>query len=354
MYIEPAFRIGRVIPNAKNVGFLSNVSMYSAEVRFGWQTKGRHDWEKRFNFPEYGVALRYGHFDTDTLGDKVAVFGYLNGTIYRTARWTFHYQFGLGVAYWTRTYDLEKNPVNRFIGSHFNAHIDLALGIDCRLSPQAVLTLRGNFSHSSNAAMKLPNMGINPLSGAVGVKCFLHKQTDTLGFSWKQKDPNFVKKNSIYWQVGAGTRQSKKDAVVKNGAAGPYYLGCNLQVGYLRQFHPKFRYGGGLDVNYSGELSRHLPEAERATGKYFNVAAFAAFEVLYGRLVLHVSAAAYLYRAFDYYEPFYERAGLRVLLGKERNHSLGASVKAHAGSVDYLEWSYGYAFSWSKKKKGEA
>ena len=341
MYIEPAVRIGRVIPNASNVGFLSNVSLYSAEVRVGWQSMGSRRWQRDFNLPEYGVALRYGHFDSDTLGDKVALFGYLNGTLYRIKRWTFHYQFGLGIAYWTKTYDVETNPVNRFIGSHFNAHIDLALGIDCQLSPMTTLTLRGNFSHSSNAAMKLPNMGINPLSGAIGIKCRLKPIAEPLDFSWRHKDTNFVKTNNLFFQVAAGTRQSKKDAVEKNGAAEPYYLGCNLQIGYLRQFHPKFRYGGGFDINYSGELSRHLPEAERATGKYFNVAAFAAFEVLYGRLVVHLSAAAYLYRAFNYYEPFYERAGVRFLLGKGRNHYIGAAVKAHAGSVDYLEWSYG-------------
>ena len=77
-----------------------------------------------------------------------------------------------------------------------------------------------------------------------------------------------------------------------------------------------------------------------------------AFEVLYGRLVVHLSGAVYLNRAFEYYTPFYERAGVRVLLGKNRNHFVGAAVKAHAGSVDYLEWTYGCHFvSFGDKRK---
>ena len=343
LYLEPAYRMGRVIPNASNTSFLSHVSTYGAELRLGHQTTGKRDWERLFNNPEYGLCLRYAHFDTTMFGETAALFAYYNGTIWRNHRWTIHYQYGLGIAYWSNPYHEVTNPKNRFIGSHLNAHIDLALGIDCHLSPQVDLTLRANFSHSSNAAMKLPNMGINPLSGAVGVKCYLHKQ-DTLGFSWRQRDTNFVKKNSFYAMVSAGTRQSKKDAAVKNGAAGPYYLGTSIQIGYMRQPHPKFRYGVGLDINYSGELARQLPAEQRRTGKYFSEAVTAAFEVLYGRFVLHLSGAVYVNRAFNYYTPFYERAGFRVLLGKNRNHFVGASVKAHAGSVDYLEWCYGWHF----------
>ncbi|MDD6582587.1 MAG: acyloxyacyl hydrolase [Bacteroidales bacterium] len=343
-YIEPAVRVGRVIPNASNVGWLSNVSMYGAEIRFGKQTTGKYAWEKLFNYPEMGIAARYGHFDSPVLGYKFALFGYLNGTIYRIRRWTFHYQFGFGISYWSNPYNLEANPRNRFIGSHINAHIDLALGVDCRLSGKTALTLRANFSHSSNAALKLPNMGINPLSGAIGLKCYLQKP-DSLEFNWKIRDTAFRKSNSFYVMASVGTRQSKKDAVVTNGAAGPYYIGLNLQIGYLRQFHPKFRYGGGIDINYSSELARQLNEgAEHKHSKYISQAVFATFEVMYGRLVLHVSGAVYINRAFAFNTPFYERAGMRVLLGKEMNHFVGASVKANAGSVDFLELHYGYRF----------
>lgn len=342
-YLEPALRIGRIIPNASNTAWLSHVSLYSAELRFGKQTTGQHEWERLFNYPEYGICLRYGHFNSSIFRDKVALFGYMNGTIYRIRRWTFHYQFGAGVSCWTNPYNLETNDSNRFIGSHLNAHLDLALGIDFRVSPHTVLTLRANFSHSSNAALKLPNMGINPLSGAIGVKCFFHEIKD-LDYNFKTRDTNFIKKNSFYVLVGGGARQSKKDAVVTNGAADPYYPGVVLQLGYLRQFHPKFRYGAGIDFYYSGELSRHLPEAQRRPAKYFSQALFLSFEVLYGRLVLHVSGAVYINKAFNFYEPFYERAGLRFLLGKKRNNFIGANVKAHAGSVDFLELCYGIHF----------
>lgn len=342
-YIEPAIRIGRIIPNASNTAWLSHVSLYSAELRLGKQTTGQHEWERLFNYPEYGICLRYGHFDNNIFRDKVALFGYMNGTIYRIQRWTFHYQFGLGVACWSNPYHETKNPQNRFIGAHLNAHIDLALGIDFRMSPHTALTLRANFSHSSNAALKLPNMGINPLSGAIGVKCYFHEAKD-LDFTFKTRDTNFIKKNSFYVLVGGGVRQSKKNAVVTNGAAKGYYPGFVLQIGYLRQFHPKFRYGAGIDFNYSGELSRHLPENQRKQSKYFSQALFLSFEVLYGRLVLHVSGAVYINKAFSFYEPFYERAGLRFLLGKKRNNFIGAQVKAHAGSVDFLEVCYGIHF----------
>ena len=45
-YLEPALRIGRIIPNASNTAWLSHVSLYSAELRFGKQTTGQHEWER--------------------------------------------------------------------------------------------------------------------------------------------------------------------------------------------------------------------------------------------------------------------------------------------------------------------
>lgn len=340
LYFEPAVRIGRIIPNASNSSFLSSVNLYSIELRVGQQTTGDLAWHRLFNYPEFGCALRYGHFDDDMFGDKLSLFAYMNGTIYRKKRFTLHYQFGAGLAYWFKYYDEVLYPKNRYIGSHVNAHIDLALGVDFRLSPQTALTLRANFSHSSNAALKLPNMGINPLSGALGVKCYLKGQKE-LPFSFRTKDTNFVKKNSFYVAVSAGCRQSKKDAPDDGYKAEPYYLGTVVQLGYFRQFSPKFRFGGGIDFNYSGELKAHLPANRQQVGKYFSQAAFLSFEVIYNRFVLHASFAAYVNRSFSFYTPFYERAGFRFLLGKNKNHFVGASVKAHAGSVDYLEWTYG-------------
>ena len=73
LYMEPAYRMGRVIPNASNTRFLSHVSTYGAELRLGHQTTGKHDWERLFNYPEYGLCLRYAHFDTTMFGETAAL-----------------------------------------------------------------------------------------------------------------------------------------------------------------------------------------------------------------------------------------------------------------------------------------
>ena len=55
-YIEPAIRIGRIIPNASNTAWLSHVSLYSAELRLGKQTTGQHEWERLLITPNTGFA----------------------------------------------------------------------------------------------------------------------------------------------------------------------------------------------------------------------------------------------------------------------------------------------------------
>jgi hypothetical protein len=79
-------------------------------------------------------------------------------------------------------------------------------------------------------------------------------------------------------------------------------------------------------------------------------AGFVSFELLYNRFVVHAALAAYISRSADFYEWYYERAGFKVLLGKNRNHSLGITLKAHAGMIDYIEWGYNFQFfNWNDK-----
>ena len=71
-------------------------------------------------------------------------------------------------------------------------------------------------------------------------------------------------------------------------------------------------------------------------------------QVCFGRCYLF---GVYLNKAFSHYTPYYERAGIRVVLGKERKHFVGFAIKAHAGSADFLEWTYGYNFfKWFDRK----
>lgn len=341
-YVGASTQLGRVIPNAKNVKFLWDVTLYGLEVSFGKHTTGSKEWEQWFRYPDYGVALRYVDFDYANFGQCLALYGYMNGVFLRYKNFSLHYSLGIGAIYWPNHYDQDKNPDNHFIGSSVNAHIDLTIGAEYLISDVADLFVRANFAHSSNGAIALPNKGVNVIAAQAGLRYHIRRQAPRI--YTLDSIPAFFPENSLYFHVAPGFRQSTRDH--------RYYYKQGIQVGYTRRFHPKYRYGAGVDVNYSGDLKALLPEEGRKNKRCFSQALFASFDVLYGRMALHAALGVYLYRDFDYYTRIYERIGCRFLLGPERNHFLGISIKAHGGTADYIEWTYGFQYyNWKDRKE---
>lgn len=351
-YIEPAVRYGRVLPNFKEASWLWQTDLCSVDLRIGRQTDGQKEWEQWFHYPSYGLQLRYSHFNRESIGDKYAVFGFLNGYFVQRPKFAFFYQLGAGINFWTKKYDYYNNSENIFVGGHVSAHIDLALGISARISPHTDLTLRGDFSHSSNGVLAMPNYGINGLTAEVGLRCRFYEQLD-LQYTI-DTITQFRPINRLYVSVSPGTKQSRSEWA-KSDRTAPHllkhYFATTLEIGYLRQPHPKFRYGGGLDLFYNREILTYFKPEERKEGLCFMPAAFATFDLTFSRLVLHTSAGFYLGRYYSFYEPFYERVGVQFLLGKQKNHLLGVNIKAHLFVADYIEWTYGYSFfNWYDKK----
>jgi len=349
LFIEPAFRYGRIIPTRPVYNYLFDADIISTELRIGYQTCGNHAWEEWFRFPSFGVALRYSYYNHNIIGDEYALFGFMNGHFVHRKNFSFFYQIGAGLNGWSKTYNFYTNPENIFVGSHLCAYLDFCLGLTARMSPHTDLVVRADFSHSSNGVLRLPNEGVNSISLSAGVRCRLHDgweaqhRLDTVS--------TFRPINSLYFSVSPAVKQSRAAFTLSEDRKPTYCFATTLEVGYLRQPHPKFRYGAGFDLFYNSEVLTRLPESERRQSKCFMPAAFAQFDVIYGRLILHTAIGGYLFRYYDFYKPYYERAGLQCLLGRNRNHIVGVCIKAHLGRADYIEWTYGYQFlNWNDKK----
>ena len=345
-YVEPGIRYGRVLPNFKEASWLWQTDLCGAEVRVGRQTDGSKEWEQWFHYPSYGAVLRYSHFNRESIGEKIALFGFLNGYFVRKPNFSFFYQLGAGVNFWTKKYDFYKNPENVFVGGHVSVHLDITVGITARMSKHTDFVVAGDFSHSSNGVLSLPNYGINGVTLKAGVRCRMFEKLETIRTI--DTITQFTPINSLYFFVAPAAKQSRAEYSLSKPDRPPYCFATTLEIGYLRQPHPKFRYGGGFDLFYNSEVLTYFPGESQ--GKCFLPAAFAAFDLTFSRLVLHTSAGVYLGRYYRFYQPFYERVGLQVLLGPKKNHIVGVSIKAHLFVADYIEWTYGCCFyNWCDK-----
>ncbi|MBQ6770562.1 MAG: acyloxyacyl hydrolase [Bacteroidales bacterium] len=348
-YIEPAFRYSKHIPFPD----FSDYPVHEADLRLGWQTTGEKAWQQGFNYPNFGLGLRFEHntmkdyFDGMsqtfiTLGNCYSAYGFCNGHLIRRKNFQFDYTWGVGLSYW-------PNSGNRFISTPLTVHLTLDFGPVFRLSEHWDLLARAVLSHGSNGAIFVPNKGVNVFGGQVGLRYFPKGRA---GLKEKPHDSIFSKMNAVYILNGIGFYES-------TAIDGLRCTGNTFQIGYTRTFHPCFRFGGGIDVLFSGE-NRAMYEVNGAlerftTADYLALAPFVSFDLLYGDLVLHLSFARYVLQPAEYlpkgYQKYYERLALHYHFGPQKRFFAGAGMKVHLDCIDYIEWTVGMdLFSWKAKR----
>jgi hypothetical protein len=405
-FYEADFRLGKYFPFESRHAYMKVLPQYGLDLRMGRQTDGRNAWERDFNYPAYGAFLRFekNHVDSvqyryrdangyeretwRALGDCIAVGAFLNGHLYRGRYWSFDYDLMGGFSFWTKHGD-------EFIGSVANVHLAIDAGPTFMMEDKWDLTLRYQFAHSSNAAICLPNCGINVLSWVVGLRYhpnrrpeLMPRETPRIGF--EKNTALFVTESMGLLQTNEGMRsyQTADGTMVSDlPEERPYYLADVVQVGLHRQFHPKFSYDLALDISWTGETKRvyekahemyndgheyftgadAIPLMEYSFARGLHIASSAMFEINYNRFAFCLGGGYYLWHGIYYgteqkktwalaeskrshfestylppcYRTFYERLGFKYYLGEQRNMFVGSFMKVHSGVIDYAEVTFG-------------
>ena len=416
-FFEADFRYGKYFPFEPRHAYMKVLPQYGVDLRMGRQTDGRFEWERDFNYINYGAFLRfeknnvdsvqfidrdeYGH-ERETwraLGDCISAGGFLNGHLYRGKYWSFDYDILGGLSFWTK-------HGNEFIGSVANIHLAIDAGPTFMIEDNFDITVRYQFSHSSNAAIRLPNCGINVFSWVLGLRYHPNGRPELV--PKERPRPEFQKSTAIFASESMGILQTNEWMRSYQTADGtmvpdlpnerPYYLANVIQIGLHRQFHPKFSYDVALDFGWTGETKRMyekaqqmydegdprfagdgaIPLMEYSFGRGLHLAPSVMFEINYNRFAFCLGGAYYLWHGIYYgtdqkktwglpessestfedtylppcYRTFYGRLGFKYYLGENRNMFIGSFMKVHEVVIDYAEFTFGInLFSWKDKKK---
>ncbi len=399
LFVEQGLRYGNYLPFVDRHAYIKKDHVYGVDLRIGKQTDGRKQWEQLFNYPSYGLLLRYEHNTLDSakyeyrnengdpmtdwveIGDCFVVGGFINGHLYNGKYWSLDYDITGGLSFWPK-------HGNEFIGSLVNVHLAIGAGPVFHISDNFDIFARYMFSHSSNGALLLPNNGVNVLSWTLGMR-YYPKDRPVLN----PKEPVFWKKQyAIYASESFGVLQSNTKINGQISGEPGYYFGNLIQLGVTGKFHPKFRWSVGLDLSWTGETklkcqeaainaesgSLSVPLVQYSFWRGTHIAVSGMFEVLYNNFAFCVGGGYYLYHGIyngtdekktwtfveskmspfekqylpDAYQNYYERVGFKYYFGKNKNMYAGAFMKLHAGSIDYIEWTYGiHIYSWQGKKE---
>ena len=217
---EVDVRLGKYFPFEERHAYMKVLPQYGLDLRVSRQTDGRAQWEKDFNYLSYGAFLRLEKNHVDSilyvdrdvngyerqnwrpLGDCISAGGFINGHLYRGKNWSFDYDLMGGLSFWTKHGD-------EFIGSVVNVHLAIDAGPTFNIEDNLDLLVRYQFSHSSNAAFRLPNCGINVFSWLVGLRYHPNGRPELIP---KEKPrPEFTKTTAVFASNAVGLLQTNED-----------------------------------------------------------------------------------------------------------------------------------------------
>lgn len=305
----------------------------SGSVAVLWRPKGDAYWQRFWHNPLFGIKGSYAFINDCPAGDRFGLEGILVNPINRRLEW----QFGLGFSFYTKPYQFTHDTNNMLIGSFVNCLIDVALTY--HLSDYTHLSFR--LLHSSNGMLMRPNQGLNFLQFDLAL------QTPAIPFS---RTP-LVREVSLV-SPNAEDRGREIHAALSLGAVmardpdfSGYYPCYDLAIYYQRYLSPVFAFGGAVDLWYNFCDTRHLDREEGVYNLPLYVGAMGHVEMFWGPLSLRVGVGPVIVASPQVTTPIYERAGAYYNLGRTY---LGVAVNAHAGRVEFIEWTLGHRFPISK------
>ena len=150
--------LGYALPHRNEM--LALVTGHSREMtcRIGnWNTTGwRQNWQQHGPVWQ-GVQVGWLNGGSEELGDMASAMWLVELPVRR--RW--HIELGSGVGWSTSPYDPIERPLSIAIGSRLNAGIHLGTTVQVVQREQSWVAVGAGFTHFSNGALALPNLGIN-------------------------------------------------------------------------------------------------------------------------------------------------------------------------------------------------
>ena len=329
----------------------------SFSAQYGIHTDGRKQWQQLYAYPVWGISMFYVHFFDDTeLGSPIAIYPYINAPFKRWDKWSVNYEVGLGLSFNWKTHELLENGYYYPIGSYVNVFFDFGLSSDIVIANNWNLSVALNFSHFSNGAVKLPNLGVNLYGMRIGVHYIFNERPKYIVREIKDF------KKEWEWLITASPSIRQVDFeyhVADDTLVRAFNYGIfTISTAVNRQFSHKVKFGSGIDFSYNEAYAAkstldngEIKKVHSNLMDQFLIGYYPSFELLFNKFSMLVQPGFYIYRK-KYEENVetpstYQRIGLRYYFGE--HFIAGINIRAYDFSkADFIELNFGYSLRWKK------
>jgi hypothetical protein len=328
-----------------------------------WGNKAR--WIHLLHVKDVGFMLTYFNLQNISirnqanskgiLGNNYAVMNYLDISMFKLGKTDLLFSPGIGLLYSDQDYYINGNPL---IGSHINLYLQAGFKYRVPVGQSTKLQFAVSMYHYSNSGFKLPNDGINLLTGSVGVI----REIDVDGPHRNVATFNFDQKNLVELDVGVGRRgfvqtgnhtdlRTGKPIILTDTAAQQLaesnLYQVNLYAGYSHRASELFSLRGGTDIVYYthpfswNNFYRTYQGNKGSSYDHLSVGLSAGTDVWMGRMALMFNYGYYLHYNSPYPVHFYWVLGGKYYL----NNWLGLNLKMYMHSFEAQYANLGLVFN---------
>ncbi|MBP6091712.1 MAG: acyloxyacyl hydrolase [Crocinitomicaceae bacterium] len=329
-------KVGILLAHHEIMSHIPNSLSYAGELSFYIHSKGNEKWHKSYAYPSYGVTLFGASLGNDSiLGKSLGLFPFIEFPFIRKKHFVFSGRLGAGLGYISKRYDKNLNPKNVAMSSALNALVTFGLKATY-LYQASEFSFGVDMTHLSNAAFKMPNLGIN-----------LPYLSLSYGYTLQQKSLDTLVKTEIVpkkkWLIGATFIASTKENSPTGGERYPVYA---LSMHGRRFFNAKTGLELALDVISKQSLKGIMTDVPKTQSDLIQVGLFAGFLLPLDQFHFVLGMGAYVHDKFKPDGLLYHRIGMRYYFKNGLNAQL--VLHSHWGRADYAEWGVGYTFNHKK------
>lgn len=336
--LELSVGIGKIGKHSPKFVEIPTQPSTSLELNFKWLSTQQKTWKQLYNYPDIGIAVGYFYFGNhDVYGSAWSLVP--NYTRYYGRSRHFFTKIGIGIAYLNKTYNLESNPRNVVIGSHWNNSTLFLIGWNSSFSPRQDLQISAGVNHFSNGSTALPNLGINFLQ----IHLAWIQKSKSSKIEIQDKLPQHDKK----WRLNTRLSLATNARSTTGSPLYPIYL---INIGVQKNLTLKNKILFGIDADYNLGIKDLIDANENTVqNKYLSAmksAIYIAHEFNMGSFGFNTQVGTYVHKGFLKPLPVYFKFGGVQYFKTYNSQRLYAGIflKTHFGTAEFVELGIGYVW----------
>ena len=339
--LEGSYFYGNIYNHNSDISHLINGHPTGAFLSFNKKTFGLKDWEKKYNFPDWGLSFIYKDLKNETLGENYGLYANYNFYLFKR---NLQLSLGSGLALNTNPYDQDSNYLNiaygtSLLSSSFIKANFIKNSIWKGLGFQAGLM----FIHYSNGNTKAPNTSTNSFLINAGLNYQLNYKNIN-EYVREQDLTNYGEKIKFNFVFRTGWNQSD---VIGSGTY-PFYV-FSAFVDKKLNYYSTLQFGADLFISkFLEEFIRYTaiayPESNLSGDEdYKRVSLFVGHELSIDKNGILFQIGYYVYYPYEFEKRIYLRAGFKRYFYKNKLFAV-VSLKSHWAQAEAVEFGVGYRF----------